>query len=183
MQYPFYGYNPMMAGQQAQKRIADLQNELNALQQMNNQMYSQTPSNSSSPLNNDTGIYVYAQDYQQVVSYPTPADGKATLFINLDKGIGWSKKFVNGTNVIQSFTISFLNGYDNSNVQPNNVTESLPSDTNNDILENLMQRMTQMEDNFEKVLNTLNGKVQNNAIQSKANNQRSQSNSQSSTSR
>lgn len=178
MQFPFYGYNPMIAGQQAQQRINNLQQELITLQQMNNQMY---PQNTSAPLNNDTGIYVYAQDYQQVVSYPTPADGKATLFINLDKGIGWSKKFVNGTNVIQSFTISFLNGYDNSNVQPSGAPEASPNVEDNSILDNLMQRMMQLEDNFEKILNGLNNRGNKDEIQHKPNNQHGQENIKSST--
>lgn len=183
MQYPFYGYNPMMAGQQAQKRIADLQNELSALQNMNNQMFPQQIQNTSSPLNSDTGVYVYVQDYQQVINYPTPADGKAMLFINLDKGIGWSKKFVNGTNVIQSFTINLLNTYDNNIAQQGPGTEEVTNTPNNDILDNLMERMTHMEDNFEKILKALNERGQQNEIQSKTNNQRGQSSSQSSTSR
>lgn len=182
MQYPFYGYNPMMAGQQAQRRIEDLQRELAALQNMNNQMFPQQQQNSSTSLNSDTGTYVYVQDYQQVTSYPTPADGKAILFINLDKGIGWSKKFVNGANVIQSFTIGLLNTYDNSVVQPSGAPEATPNVADNELLDNLMERMTKIEDNFEKLLSALNGKEQQNAIQPKANNQRSQGNSQSTTS-
>lgn len=181
MQYPFYGYNPMMAGQQAQRRIEDLQRELTALQNMNNQMFPQQQ-NPSSSLGSDTGTYVYVQDYQQVVSYPTPADGKAILFINLDKGIGWSKKFVNGTNVIQSFTIGLLNTYDNNVVQPGGAPEASPSVENNDMIDNLMERMTKMEDNFEKLLNALNGRGQRNEVQPKTNTQRGQGNSQSTTS-
>ena len=102
------------------------------------------------------GTYVYVNDYQEVVNYPTPADGNAVLFFNLDKGILWSKKFINGSNSIQAFTIAPLNSVGADRVN-NTTSEEAPLETakNDEITDNMLSRITNLEDKFDELLETI----------------------------
>lgn len=105
-----------------------------------NPYYNQQPQRQYSPMSN-RGVFVYVNDYQEVVNTPTSADGNATLFVNLEQGIIWSKKFINGTNSIQAFRISPLNNLEN------NPTEEKKVDINVIItkLNELNERLSKLE--------------------------------------
>lgn len=98
-------YNPYLStyGQKPNidQALQNFQNLLGQYQQMQQPIQSTSMSNQ--------GRWVYVNDYNDVVSYPTPSDGNAMLFVNLDRGLLWSKKFVNGSNSIQTFTIQPYN--------------------------------------------------------------------------
>ena len=157
--YPYYQQNQM-------DRINQQIQQLQQLQMQYNQYAPQQ--NSQNIALSNRGTYVYVNDYQEVVNYPTPADGNAILFFNLDKGILWSKKFINGSNSIQAFTISPLNSFSNEPIN-NSIQDKKPlvEENNNDLMDNLLNRMTNIEDKFDKIMSSLN---QNNRQQMKNNN-------------
>ena len=151
--YNPYGYNPYGG-------IESLDNQLRQLNELRNQMqpqYQQPQQNNVAMSNR--GTYVYVNDYNDVVNYPTPADGNAVLFFNLDKGILWSKKFVNGSNSIQAFTIAPLNNVSNdmiNNTQPSETVLGEPK--NDDIINNLLDRTTMLEDKLDQLIDSLQSK-------------------------
>jgi len=53
--------------------------------------------------NSFTGYYV--SDYNEVLNTAVPSNGDAVLFANLDQGMMWSKKLVNGLPTIQPYKI------------------------------------------------------------------------------
>ena len=152
--YNNYGYNPYVQPNydRVDAQIRQLQELKNQMEQQNYNYSSQQPQTNVAMSNR--GTYVYVQDYQEVVNYPTPADGNAVLFFNLDNGILWSKKFVNGSNSIQAFTIAPLNsvGNDNAEAKPKNDNISLESPKNDEIIDNILTRMTSLEDKLDEIL-------------------------------
>ena len=141
--------------------MESIDNQLRQLNELRNQMQPQYQYQQPMPQQNNVamsnrGTYVYVNDYNDVVNYPTPADGNAVLFFNLDKGILWSKKFVNGSNSIQAFTIAPLNNVSNDviNNTPNNETP-LGEPKTDDIINNLLDRTTNLEDKFDKLMEML----------------------------
>lgn len=149
------GFNPAGYGG-SQVKIDALEQELARLRQMQAQMYGQP--NGNMPQSNgrqyEGGKYVYVYDYQEVVNFPTPADGSAVLFLGLDKngamdGRGWSKKIINGTSSIQELSVAFKNSYSQSDTQSTQQEQPQPKVTNEDImalLGNLADRMTALEE-------------------------------------
>lgn len=125
--YPNYGqFNP-----------TEMQNRINQLQQMLGQYQNmQQPVQAT----NDKGIYVYVKDYQEVVNYPTSADGKATIFIG--NGIMWSKKIMDGKNCIQAYSFAPMNEVQaqsqNDTPQQTNIPEQL--------LDNICERLNLIEE-------------------------------------
>ncbi len=168
-----YGYGGNYSGYNPQGSIDRINQQMQQLQMLQNQYQQQMGmqpnnippmqgqnSNPNMSAMSNRGTYVYVQDYQEVVNYPTPADGNAVLFFNLDKGILWSKKFVNGSNSIQAFTIAPLNNVSNEMVN-NTSTEEKPVETakNVEITDNMLTRITQLEDKFDRVLDLLSNKT------------------------
>ena len=148
--------------------MESIDNQLRQLNELRNQMggnqgqYMQ-PQQPQYQNNNvamsNRGTYVYVNDYNDVVNYPTPADGNAVLFFNLDKGILWSKKFVNGSNSIQAFTIAPLNNVSNDMINSTPTEEKpLEMSKNDDITNNMLDRITNLEDSLDKILEMLTPK-------------------------
>ena len=133
---PYTGYNPN-----------ELQNRLNQLQQMISQVQMNQPiQNNQNVMPNNSlekGIYVYVKDYQDVVNYPTSADGKATIFIG--NGIIWSKKIMDGKNCIQAYSFSPINDNQTS-IQSTNENVSNKDDIRDALLDNICERLTQIEE-------------------------------------
>ena len=127
--YNPYGYNQN-----------EIQNKINQLQQM----LSQYQNMQQAPINNniDKGIYVYVKDYQDVVNYPTSADGKATIFIG--NGIMWSKKILDGKNCIQAYSFAPIN--DNQPTQ----SEQPKNEINEALLDNICERLSAIEEKINK---------------------------------
>lgn len=141
---PYTGYNPN-----------ELQNRLNQLQQMISQVQMNQPiQNNQNVMPNNSlekGIYVYVKDYQDVVNYPTSADGKATIFIG--NGIIWSKKIMDGKNCIQAYSFSPINDNQNS-IQSTNENVSNKDDIRDALLDNICERLTQIEEKLSSKENT-----------------------------
>ena len=156
---PYNQGNPMDRLNQQMQQLQQLQNQY---QQMGMGQPMPQQSNSNVAMSN-RGTYVYVNDYNDVVNYPTPADGNAVLFFNLDKGILWSKKFVNGANSIQAFAIYPLNNVSNEGMVNNTSQEEKPieSPKTDQIIDNMLSRITNMEDNFDKLMNMLAPKQPN----------------------
>lgn len=158
----YSGYNPQSSIDRINQQMQQLQMLQNQYQQQMGMQPNNIPpmqgqnSNPNMSAMSNRGTYVYVQDYQEVVNYPTPADGNAVLFFNLDKGILWSKKFINGSNSIQAFTIAPLNNVSNEPIN-NTSTEEKPVETakNDEITDNMLTRITQLEDKFDRVLELL----------------------------
>lgn len=129
--YNPYGYNQN-----------EIQNKINQLQQM----LSQYQNLQQAPINNniDKGIYVYVKDYQDVVNYPTSADGKATIFIG--NGIMWSKKILDGKNCIQAYSFAPIN--DNQPIQ--NEQQQPKNEINEALLDNICERLSAIEEKLNK---------------------------------
>ena len=161
-----YGYgNPYMQGNpmdRVSQQMQQLQQLQNQYQQMGmGQQPVQQQNNNNNVAMSNRGTYVYVNDYQEVVNYPTPADGNAVLFFNLDKGILWSKKFVNGANSIQAFAISPLNSVSNEGITTPtpNEEKAVIEPKNDEIIDNLLNRVTDIEDKFDKIMEMLTPKV------------------------
>lgn len=141
---PYTGYNPN-----------ELQNRLNQLQQMISQVQMNQPiQNNQNVMPNNSlekGIYVYVKDYQDVVNYPTSADGKATIFIG--NGIIWSKKIMDGKNCIQAYSFSPINDNQTS-IQSTNENVSNKDDIRDALLDNICERLTQIEEKLSSKENT-----------------------------
>lgn len=134
--YPSY-YPPQP--DQFNKQIAEYQRLLSQMQQQ-------------SPSMSNRGAYIYVNDYQEVVNYPTSADGNATLFVNLEKGILWSKKFVDGKNCIQAYFISPINDFNPQTSKSTTQEEiAVKPKENNEIME-IMERFGKRLDSIEEKL-------------------------------
>ena len=97
-----YGSQPK-SPQQLQQ---ELQQEMAKYQQMYGlqQQYQPQPQQAT-----NGGRYIYVNSYDEVVNAPTSTDGNSTLFVYLEKGLMWSKKFQEGQHFIQAFTFAPLN--------------------------------------------------------------------------
>lgn len=58
------------------------------------------------PSNNNNFMGYYVSDYSEVLSKPTPMTGEATVFVDLEKNMLWSKKQINGVPYIQAYNLS-----------------------------------------------------------------------------
>lgn len=124
---PNYGQRPNI-----DQALQNFQSLLGQYQQMQQPVQSTSMSNQ--------GRWVYVNDYNDVVSYPTPSDGNAMLFVNLDRGLLWSKKFVNGSNSIQTFTIQ---PYNTVSTEP--VVEQHREDSRTVEMEKILERLDRLE--------------------------------------
>lgn len=140
--YPNYGqFNP-----------AEMQNRINQLQQMLGQYQ-----NMQQPLQatNDKGIYVYVKDYQEVVNYPTSADGKATMFIG--NGIMWSKKIMDGKNCIQAYSFAPMNEVQAQPQQDNQTQQTIQPNISEQLLDNICERLNMIEEKLNNSINNNEG--------------------------
>ena len=135
-------YNAQQALQNSLANLQNLQAQYQAKQIYPNQ---NLPVMSMS----NRGVFIYVADYQDVVNYPTSADGLATLFVNLDKGLLWSKKFINGQNAIQTYSITPINNLTSEN--------QIDKESSKDE-DNLTKRIDNLEGNMNKLLDLLGGK-------------------------
>lgn len=123
--------------------LQNFQNILGQYQQMQQPLQ-------PAPMSNQ-GRWLYVNDYNDVISYPTPSDGNAMLFINLDKGLLWSKKFVNGSNSIQTFMIQ---PYNTVSTEPI-VQEQEQENKRSVDIEKILERLDRLEDeHIRKTTNT-----------------------------
>lgn len=67
-------------------------------------------------------IGYYVGDYNEVLNTAVPTNGEAVLFANLDQGMIWSKKIVNGLPTIQPFKIIPI--YQEAQKQPESINNS-----------------------------------------------------------
>lgn len=58
---------------------------------------------------NNSFIGYYVNDYSEVLNYAAPSDGTSILFANLEQGLIWSKKFIQGQTYIQPYRIIPIN--------------------------------------------------------------------------
>lgn len=124
----------------------EMQNRINQLQQMlgqfqNNQQM-QMPAQQSGMPQLEKGIYVYVKDYQDVMNYPTSADGKATIFIG--NGIMWSKKIIDGKNCVQSYSFAPIN--ETSTTQNNDSNNNSKDELKDALLDNICDRLAAIEE-------------------------------------
>jgi len=83
----------------------------------------------------------YVLDYSSVLNTPAPSNGTAILFANLEQGLMWSKKNINGQSYIQAYSISPIN------------TEGSPKEPQKqeDILNMIMNKLNNLEEEFKNV--------------------------------
>jgi hypothetical protein len=86
---------------------------------------------------NSTFIGHYITDYSEVLNTAIPTNGEAVLFANLEQGMIWSKKMVNGVPNIQPFKLLPL--YQEVQKQPEPINNSA------DILEELKYMKAEIE--------------------------------------
>lgn len=72
--------------------------------------------------NHSSFIGYYVGDYSEVLNTAVPTNGDAVLFANLDQGMIWSKKMINGVPTIQPFKIIPL--YQEAQKQPESINNS-----------------------------------------------------------
>lgn len=153
--YQYNNYGNMNMQQQIQQQISQLQN----LQNQYNQMYQQ-PQNQQ-PITR--GSFIQVKDYQEVINYPTDASGMPTLFMNENNGVFWVKKFIDGSNKIQAYSFAPINDFSTNTINNTNQDEKASkNENNNDIIDNLMGRMTKLEDTQEEIIKLLKGRANNN---------------------
>lgn len=95
----------------------------------------------SSPLAG--GEYKYITKPEDVETYPTRVDGTATLLIDFDNGVFWSKKFENGQHSIQTYKFFPMN-------TPTNTVnaKSTPEEDEPTPIELILQRLEKLEANY-----------------------------------
>lgn len=144
MNNPYNQYMPAYNRPTIEQSLQQFSGLLNQYQQM---QQAQQP-NVQVPMSNQ-GRWYYVNDYNDVATTPTPQDGTASLFVNLDRGVLWSKKFVNGANNIQAFSIQPLNEFGSQIPQPVVSEPQQSSSSLDDImneLKNLSERVGKLED-------------------------------------
>ena len=58
---------------------------------------------------NNSFMGYYVNDYSEVLNYAAPTNGSPILFANLNEGLLWSKKIIDGTPVVQPYRIMPIN--------------------------------------------------------------------------
>lgn len=58
---------------------------------------------------NNSFIGYYIDNYNDVLNYAAPTDGSAVLFANLNEGMMWSKKIINGVPYVQPYRLMPIN--------------------------------------------------------------------------
>ena len=93
--------------------------------------------------NDNSFIGYYISDYNDVLRMPVSSSGQPTLFVNLNQGMAWSKKNLNGQSYIQAYSLLPIN------------TEGTPKEENNngDVLNKIISKL----DTLEKDINNLKG--------------------------
>lgn len=82
-------------------------------------------------------IGYYVNDYSDVLNYAAPSDGSSILFANLEQGLIWSKKFIQGQTYIQPYRIIPIN---NETKAPD-----IPKETKEDKLDKLIEILLRRE--------------------------------------
>lgn len=141
MQYNPYNYNYYNT-QNLQNQLQQNINELQRLQSINQ-------------IKNSQGLLVQVSNYQEVVNYPTDASGKPYCFICEPQGIMWIKKFVDGTNRIQTYNFAPANDFNNQDDNP------IINNSHNEAIENLQSRMVKLENNLEELISFIKKGVSN----------------------
>ena len=147
-------YNPYNNGGQYSPNINQSLNQLQNLIGQYQSMQQPNVRNQQVAMSNQ-GRWTYVNDYNDVITYPTPQDGSAYLFINLDKGLLWSKKFLDGQNFIQTFSIQPFN---NMGEVPQKEIEKEPKKDNDltvilDEITKINERIGVLENGYKKSIN------------------------------
>lgn len=82
--------------------------------------------------NDNSFLGYYISDYSEVLNAPAPTNGTAILFANLEQGMLWSKKIIQGQAYIQGYKIAPIN------------LEGAPK-SNDDIIKQIMERLDKLE--------------------------------------
>ena len=96
--------------------------------------------------NNNSFIGYYINDYNDVLNYAAPSDGSAILFANLDQGLIWSKKLINGQSYIQPYRIIPIN---NESKPPEQVKQQTTDEKLDQLLTILLRRENESTGNDE----------------------------------
>ena len=96
-----------------------------------------------------TFVGYYVTNYQDVLNSPAPITGEPVLFANLDHGVLYSKKLVNGRAFVQAYSIAPVNSTGYPPKAPETHTE--PS---SDDLSKRMDKLTSEIENLAKSLST-----------------------------
>lgn len=145
------------------------QNNYQNIQQQIQQQIQQLQQLQNIQQNIPRGSFIQVKDYQEVVNYPTDASGNPTLFMNENTGVFWVKKFIDGSNKIQAYSFAPINDFSSEMI--NNTREEnkpLKTDLNHDIIDNLMKRITKLEDMNDEIVKLLKNKVVKNENKSDA---------------
>jgi len=95
---------------------------------------------------NNSFIGYYVGDYNEVLNYAAPSDGSAILFANLEQGLIWSKKLINGQSYIQPYRIIPIN---NESKPPEPVKQTTTDEKLDQVLTILLRRESESAGNDE----------------------------------
>lgn len=148
-------FNPYAMGGQYTPNVNQSLNQLQNLLGQYQNMQQSNYRNQQVAMSNQ-GRWLYVNDYNDVLTYPTPQDGSAYLFVNLDKGLLWSKKFVDGQNSIQAFSIQPFNNI--GELPQKEVEKEMPKEDNDlkiilDEITKLSERIGVLENGYKRPTN------------------------------
>lgn len=87
------------------------------------------------------GLLIQVNDYQEVVNFPTDASGRPYAFICEAKNVMWIKKFIDGTNRIQTYNFYPVNDFKDNPINDTKVEEKAnTSENKGELLENLQEK-------------------------------------------
>lgn len=156
--YQPFGYNNFNSQniqEQIQKNIAELQRLQNN--------YKQNPQLNGSKANQ--GLLIPVNDYEEVVNYPTDASGRPYAFICEAKNVMWIKKFIDGSNRIQTYNFYAVNDFKGEPINDTKKSEkSITSENNGELIENLQERMVKLEDTQSQILDLLKGAAKDESV-------------------
>ena len=107
-------------------------------------------SNYAAPAFGSTFVGYYVTNYQDVLNSPAPITGEPVLFANLDQGVLYSKKLVNGRAFVQAYSIAPVNSTGEPPKAPETHTE--PSDGD---LGKRLDKLTSEVENLAKSVSTM----------------------------
>jgi hypothetical protein len=114
----------------------------------NNPYLQQQQNQNSNPSLGQSGSFMFVKSFNEVENYPVSPDGRPTLFF-MSNGIFWSKKFLNGKTVIQTFNYGTMNtngesGALDSTQETQNADSNIDNNQNKEMTSG-QSRMTQDE--------------------------------------
>ena len=96
---------------------------------------------------NNSFMGYYVDSYNDVLNYAAPTDGSPVLFANLQEGLLWSKKMINGIPMIQPYRIMPIN---------QEGTPKAPQSTTDEKLDTLINLLLKKEGTNESTGSTAN---------------------------